>query len=355
MIKFKKYLSKIKRLQNPLLKNTPDYLRLNRSERAINFEKDHFNRFIETISQEDIMSYPNTRLLNQRIAKDHNLNENQVFITPGSDVAIKTFFEISVGARDEVIITDPCFPMYNVYGALFACKLNKIGYDQNLKLDSEKLINSINKNVSLVAIANPTSPIGDFLDVNMISEIAKKCHKFSIPFVIDEAYFEFAPGSSEGLISKFDNIAIIRTFSKAHGAAGLRIGYVLADKSIIDVLSKWRLMYEVNQIGIKFGCFTLDNKKVTERYAQSVIDERNNVSNYLRKKGVYVINSHANWIHMHFNDKQKQVVKILERNKVLFKSDTKIPFDSREDFIRISICPNMMNMKFFTEISRLLN
>lgn len=354
MIKFKNWLLDVHRVNNKRIEQDLTTLRLDRSERAIHFPSKHFDHFLESITQEDILSYPNTSLLTEEIAKFHNLKENQVFITPGSDIGIKTFFEITVNHGDKVIITNPCFPMFNVYGELFGAKLVKVGYKENLKLDINKLYKSINKDVVLVALANPVSPIGDYIDNNEILKIAEKCQKFSITFLIDEAYFEYSPGTSINLINKYENVAIMRTFSKAHGAAGLRVGYVLADSSMINILSKWRQMYEVNQIAIKYAIHSMKNIEVTAKYAQQVVQEREKITKLLNGKNVDVIDSETNWIHIHFKEKNKQAIEILNNHKVLFKSDTKIPFDTRGDFIRISICPEMSNMDFFHQLYELL-
>ena len=354
MIKFKKWLSSVHRVKNLRINHDIEALRLDKSERAIHFPTEHFRHFIESIKQEDVLSYPNPSMLIDEIAKFHNLKENQVFITPGSDIGIKTFFEIAVNYGDKVIITDPCFPMFNVYGDLFGANLVKIGYKENLKLNIEKLRKSINKEVVLVALANPVSPIGDYISHKEILRIAEKCQKLSIPFLIDEAYFEYSPGSSIGLINQYDNVAIMRTFSKAHGAAGLRIGYVVADSSLINILSKWRQMYEVNQLGVKYAIHSLKNIEVTSEYAQLVIQEREKITKLLNGKNVDVISSNTNWIHMHFKNKNNQAISILNKYNVLFKKDTKIPFDDRDDFIRISICPDMSKMDFFNDLFALL-
>jgi histidinol-phosphate aminotransferase len=354
MIKFKNWLLDVNRINNHRIKQDLTSLRLDKSERAVHFPSKHYQSFIESINQEDILSYPNTSLLIDEISKFHNLKDNQVFITPGSDIGIKTFFEITVNSGDKVIITDPCFPMFNVYGDLFGASLIKIGYKENLKLDLNELFRSIDKDIVLVALANPVSPIGDYIENKAILKIAEKCHFFSIPLLIDEAYFEYSPGSSISLIKQFDNVAIMRTFSKAHGAAGLRVGYVLADSSLINILSKWRQMYEVNQLGVKYAIHSLKNIEVTTEYARQVIQEREKITKILIGKNVDVISSNTNWIHLHFKSQNNQAIKILKKHNVLFKKDTKIPFDNRMDFIRISICPGMSQMDFFNDLFRLL-
>ena len=355
MIKFKNWLLNVNRISNQRIKQDSNAIRLDKSERAIHFPTNHFIKFVESITQEDILSYPNTSLLVEEIAKFHNVEESQVFITPGADSGIKTFFEIAVNYGDSVIITEPCFPMYSVYGNLFGANLIKIGYKRNLKLNLDKLLESINQKVVLVALANPVSPIGDYIDNNNITKIAKKCDQFSIPFLIDEAYFEYSPGTAISLINKFDNVAIMRTFSKAFGAAGLRIGYVVANHSLINILSKWRPMYEVNQIGVKYAIHAIKNIDITSEYAELVISERNKIIKLLKDKKLDVIPSHTNWIHIHFREKNSHAIKILFKHNVLFKRDTKIPYDERNDFIRISICPNMSQMLFFKELYNLID
>jgi histidinol-phosphate aminotransferase len=354
MIKFKKWLSRVQRIKNQRTNHDTTALRLDKSERAVHFPLEHFNNFINSIKQEDILSYPDTSQLIDEIAKFHNINENQIFLTSGSDIGIKTFFETTVNYGDKVVITDPCFPMFKVYGELFGAQLIKINYKANLKLNVEKLYKSINEKVVLVALANPVSPIGDFISYKELEKIAEKCHEFSIPLLIDEAYFEFSPGSSIGLIDQYDNVAILRTFSKAHGAAGMRVGYVLANSQLIGILSKWRPMYEINQLGVKYAIHSLKNFKLTSKYAKSVIQEREKIINLLDAQNVDVIPSHTNWLHMHFRDKNNEALRILKNNNILFKQDTKVPYDNRDDFIRISICPEMSKMEFFNELLNLL-
>ena len=95
MIKFKKWLPNVNRVKNLRTNHDIEALRLDKSERAIHFPTEHFRHFIESIKQEDVLSYPNISPLIDEIAKFHNLQENQVFITPGSDIGIKTFSRAS--------------------------------------------------------------------------------------------------------------------------------------------------------------------------------------------------------------------------------------------------------------------
>ena len=108
---------------------------------------------------------------------------------------------------------------------------------------------------SLVAISNPNQPIDVLLNKNQIANICKITHKLNCILIIDEAYFHFCKITAKDLIKKFDNLIIVRTFSKAFGLAGLRVGYCISNKKIIDLLKSIKPNYELNNINIKICKF----------------------------------------------------------------------------------------------------
>lgn len=350
MIKVKSWLEKIHRVPNTRFDRGEKFLRLDKSERMTKFEDDFFKKFISSIKQEDIMAYPETALLTEKLAAHHDVSEKNIFLVPGADAAIKAFFEIAISSGDEVIITKPCFPMYFVYSALFNAKVVEVPYKTLTSIDHQFLIDSIKEDTKLVALANPNSPIGDFTEIDIMEQVVKKSHKFGIPVLIDEAYYEYAPGTAIGLIKKYENVGIARTFSKAFGGAGVRVGYVVGSESIIEKLAKWRLMYEVNQIGLKYAMYALENIAIAKEYAEKTIIEREIVINSLMKAGYDVVPSKTNWIHFHGKEKNEQAVEILKRHNVLFKTDSRIPFDDRSDWIRLNMAPDLSQVPFMIEL-----
>lgn len=350
MIKIKPWLDNVVRLPNPKINRHTHCIRLDRSERITRFSEDFFNSFIQSITQEDILAYPQTMPLIERLCKYHNVNEDNIFLVPGTDAAIKAFFEMSVSPGDEVIITNPCFPMYKVYADLFNAKAIKIPYMARTQLNLRMLIDSINKNIMLVTLANPNSPIGDYIETKHIEEITKASHRYNIPVLIDEAYFEYSPGTAIGLIEKYENLGVTRTFSKAFGGAGIRIGYVVGSKILIEKLSKWRLMYEVNQIGIKFAVYLLDHIDEVFDYAEKTKRERQLLVSLFNHAGYDVIPSCANWIHIHGGKDNYKVIDILNKYNVLFKTDSRIPFDNNKDWIRLTVGPGLSGELYIKEI-----
>lgn len=347
MVKTKEWLDNVVRINN--VKSTRhNKVRLDMSERICKFENTFFDKFIRTLTQEDFIVYPETKPLIDKLCEHHSINEENLFLTPGSDVAIKTFFEMSVNPRDEVILSTPCFPMYNVYSALFDAKVIKISYKHNLTFDMDSMINSINKKTSLVILANPNNPVGDYVKINKIEQLVRQANKYDVPVLIDEAYGEFSRRTAIELSKIYDNVGVSRTFSKAMGGGGIRIGYVVGSKELVSKLNKWRLMYEVAQPSIKFAQYILNNYNVVTDYVNKTIKSRNALVNMFADIGIDVISSECNWLHIHSKN-QTRIEDILKKHNILFKSKTKIPYDSRE-WIRLTVGPDMVEKPYISEI-----
>ncbi len=350
MIKIKNWLIDVNRKYSSIDKSKYDF-RLDQSERITPFNKDFFNKFINSLKQTDFITYPYLDNLNKKIAKYNNINTDNILLTPGSDVGIKTMFELCVTPGSEVISTSPSFPMYEVYCNLYGGSFKSIKYETNLTYSIDKLIKLVNKKTSLILLANPNNPIGDYKNEEELKPLLKLTNKLGIPLLIDEAYVEFSPGSLKQLTFKYDNICVSRTFSKAWGGAGIRLGYLIGNSNIIKYLSKWRLMHEVTGIAAKYGCYLLDNKQEMENYVSLVDKEKQILKNNMEQCGFDVIASYTNWIH--FNDKEdnKTADKILSKRKdIIYRGKTQIPHDKRSNWIRLTVGPDLSKQDFIQKI-----
>lgn len=349
MSRSKPWLDSVIRVPNARMERHSNKARLDKSERLTRFNDEFFGRFISSITQEDILCYPETSGLVDRLCAHHGLLERNFFLVPGADAAIKAFFESYVSPGGEVIVTTPCFPMYGVYCNLFNAKAALIPYRTRDRLDFDLLLDSIKKETALLALANPNSPIGDFIEIDLLESAVRKCNDYGVPVLIDEAYCEYAPASAIGLIDRYENVAIARTFSKAFGGAGARVGYLAGGERIIKDLSKWRLLYEVNQVGVKFASYMLDNMEEVLDYAEKTKKERELTASLLERAGYDVISSKTNWLHMHGGEENHKVLAVLKKHDVLFKTDSRIPFDHR-DWIRLTVGPEVSKAPFMAEI-----
>ena len=169
-------------------------------------------------------------------------------------------------------------------------------------------------------------------------------------FLIDEAYADFAPGSSDVIVKKYKNVVISRTFSKSMGAAGARIGYLLGSEQIISAASKLKLTFPLTQISTKFGIKLMENINIFKEYANQTIEERNKIYKMFDDSNYDVINSNCNWIH--FNDKNNNnyAQGILESYGVGYKNLARIPNDDRDNWIRLAVGPGMSENKFIKKL-----
>lgn len=350
MFKIKSHLRKIKRKYNEKDKSKYDF-RLDQSERTVLFNPNFFNNFIKTLNQTDFITYPYLDGLKNKIANYNNVKKNNIFLVPGSDVGIKSMFELCVTPGSEVISTLPSFPMYKVYCDLYKAVFNPVPYEENLTYSLENMKSLISKKTSLIIIANPNNPLGDYKTKEELESFIKLTNELEIPVLIDEAYIEFSPGTLKEFTFKYNNVCISRTFSKAWGGAGVRLGYIIGNTRILTYLNKWRLMHEVTGIAAKYGGYLLDNKQEMENYVSLVNKEKEILLDQLTKAGFDVIPSYTNWIHFNDHTDNKRADKILStRNDVAYKGNTQIPFDERLNWIRLTVGPNLHKQDFIQQI-----
>jgi len=295
-MKFQKHLLNVER-KKPQYSN-PDKIRLHAAERDLVFGYDLWEEFFYSVKQTDIMYYPNVDKTYKDLSKFLNLSADNLIIGDGSDRIIKYIYECFAVKGLDVITTDPCFPMYKVYADLYNVNCKQIKYTE-YHLDYDQLYNSINDNTSFVIISNPSSPIGDFIHFKEMTLLIEKAEQHEAIVVIDEAYIEFSGHESySDLIKIFNNLIVIKTFSKAVGAAGIRFGYGIANKQIIDIMKKFSPMNEITSITGKWVSTIINNWSNVENYINNVKQNRDKATFYFLKKGYEVIPSNCNWIHV---------------------------------------------------------
>tara|TARA_A100001015_G_C14983639_1_gene710574 strand:+ start:170 stop:1225 length:1056 start_codon:yes stop_codon:yes gene_type:complete len=314
----KPWLKKVTRLE-PALIDRSKYLRLDKNERVINFEKKFLNFLKKKLNSYFISAYPETTKIKRLISKKIGVNHKNIFISAGSDMSLKTCFELYTKNYDRVIVLDPTFGMVNVYCGIYNLRQIKINYDKNLTLNYKKLFNNISKKVSLIILANPNSPTGTIIDRTIMLEILKRTKKLKIPIVIDEAYAGFYKASYIKYINKFKNLIIIRTFSKSFGLAGLRAGYAVGSAQNIKLMNKFRPMYEINSISCLAIEFLLNNISLVKKNIEQVEKSKKFLIKELTKLNINFINTNANFFHIELGKNVKKFEKIFIKSGILFR------------------------------------
>ena len=336
MIKHKKWIGEIFR-SKPLDFSRYGKICLDKNERVEKLEKIFFKKFISKIRSDQINLYPEVGKLYKILAKFHKLQTNQFVLTSGIDGAIKTCFELFVSKGDRVVVLQPTFAMVDIYCKISKAKKIGIQYDKNLNLDIKKLVKKIDRKTSLVIIANPNSPTGTIIPKLNMVEIIKKAKNLNIPVLVDEAYYEFCKQSALPLLKKYQNLIVARTFSKAYGLAGLRIGYLVANKKIAKILYNLKPMYEINSLGILAARTVLENSKISKNYTHEVKKGLKILVKYLQKNNISFFKTHANFIYVYAGRKLNYLYDKMQKFGILVKKGLEVK--GYENYLRITLCP----------------
>ena len=338
----KSYLKNVERIFDYTDKSQYDYV-LNQSERSEKISNVMFEIFKKQLKQEDFMYYPNTKNFKEKICKFYNVKTENLFLSDGSDVGIKSIFEtFTNGGR--VVTTDPSFPMYKVYSELYQCEYFGIPHEKDYTISMEKILSNITYDTNLIILANPNSPMGEYKSIDEIRILLEQ----DVMVLIDEAYIEFTDNESMiQYIDEYPNLLVTRTFSKGFGAAGCRVGMTFGHKDTIELLSKFRQMYEITGVSMKYCEFLLNNYKLVDTYIQEVREEKKKL--LLLLKDYDVIDSNCNWIHFNTASDNLKTKQIFDKHKVLVKY-CELPHDDRKNWCRLTIQPNITRQDFIKEL-----
>ena len=349
MFKFKKNLKFIKRSSN-IENRSQLILRLDRNEKISFLNKKQKNNFIKYLGNIELNLYPNFETTYKKLSKFLKLDRRKILITEGVSGAIKNILDsIDLKQNTEIIVPSPSFALYNIYSKIYGLKTKRYTYDKKFNLKIEDIFNLISKNTSIVFFTFPNIPVEGNINLTFIKTLAKFLQKRKILFVIDEVYYPFNKHSAINLSKKFNNMIIMRSFSKAFGLAGARIGYLVADKKKIEILSNTKGGYETNALSASAVNFVLDNIKLTKKYVKDVEKGFMFLKRELQKLNInYYGGSQSNFIFVNFKNHKlaKNIYKKLLKNKISVRFGYPKPFNKG---ILLTGCP-LNEMKKFLRI-----
>ena len=215
----------------------------------------------------NISKYPDSKFkkLIETISKKFNLNKEKIICGAGSDEIIQMICTLFLNKDDEVVVPQYSFLMYRIYAKIVCAKV-KFSKELNFKVSVDEILKKVGRNTKIVFIANPNNPTGTYLTKKELLKLRKKLNK-KILLVVDDAYFEYmmnkdySPGLN--IFKNFSNVFILRTFSKIHGLAALRVGWGYGDKKIIKELYKIKPPFNVNKFAQDCAVEALyDNKHI---------------------------------------------------------------------------------------------
>ena len=250
----------------------------------------------------------------------------------GSNQLIDLILRLFVGQGDEVVNCVPTFDMFRLSTEMCNGKLIEVPRDKDFAVNVKDVKGAVSKKTKIIILANPNSPTGNLTPRKDILELVDT----GLPVLVDEAYFEFSGETVAPLVGQYDNLMVLRTFSKWAGLAGLRIGYGLFPPVIADYLLKIKLPYNVNVVALIAARESLKDIDYLMDRVKDIVTERERLFNQLKElEWLEPFPSEANFILCSVpNGKASELQQRLQDKGILVRYFNK-PF--LKDCIRISV------------------
>ncbi len=253
--------------------------------------------WLETLSAVQINRYPDAdgRQVTERLRKVFGIPDSlEILLGNGSDELLQLIQIATAGSGRTVMSPMPSFSMYEIIARYTRGRFASVTLDDNFELDPDAWFDALRREQpDCVFFAYPNNPTGTLFDPSVIERTAQL---ISGAVVVDEAYYAYAQRSLMDLAQRQGNVLIVRTLSKS-GLAGLRLGYLVGDRSWIRELNKVRMPYNVNVLTGVSVAFALDRWDAFDAHAEQIRSQRSALARMLESiGGLRVYPSHANFI-----------------------------------------------------------
>ncbi len=247
------------------------YIRLDQNENPDGVPQWLFDETMKKVTPEFLSIYPEDTALTEKYAYSLGLQPENVTLTDGSVVAMGYVLKVFGEPGKNLICATPTFGMYKVYADMQGMNTVFVHYEQDYSFDVEKMLEKIDEKTGLVSLVNPNMPIGNVYSADEIRRVIFKAAEVGAQVVIDEAYYYFYDKSSLELVKEFDNVIILRTFSKLFSIPALRLGVIISNKDNIQYVNNYKPHYTINSVALAFGEAIIDNhdrvvKELTEKF-----------------------------------------------------------------------------------------
>jgi histidinol-phosphate aminotransferase len=299
----------------------------------------------------DVRAYPPPRgsLAAKAISRFLGFSECEVSVANGADEIMDLLMKVFVRKGSKVMVVEPSFPMYTFFAQLYGGSAVPVLLRPDFSLDVDAVLEKADKDTRLLFVCSPNNPTGNQFRE---ADIKRLLQEFKGVVVVDEAYVDFAQGSVLNWVKEYDNLAVLRSFSKAFGFAGLRLGYLVSNESIVEYVQRVVGPFNVNSVTQQAITLALEKWSYFEQQIKLVVDERE----WLMKKlgqidGVNPYPSDANFILFKVAKgglASAVVVERMENRNVLVKDRGHLPL--LENCIRVTVGTRNMNQIFLSAL-----
>ena len=227
---------------------------------------------LRNLGADALAKYPVREKAEAILAADLGVSTDELLLTNGTDEAIHLVCETYLEPIDEAIVVVPTFAMFEIYAAATAAKVISIPAGADFEFPTDAVLAAINSRTRFIAVANPNNPTGTFVPSSDLKKLAQAAPDAAL--LVDEAYCEFSGETIAPAWRELPNLFVSRTFSKAYGMAGLRIGVLMGNAGQIGIVRRASSPYNLNSVALACLPAALADQEYVARYVREAIEGR---------------------------------------------------------------------------------
>jgi histidinol-phosphate aminotransferase len=331
------------------------YVGLDRNERLAPLPEWLLDEIRGGIESSLLTQYPALDGLYEDLSEMLELPPEQLLLTAGSDAGFRALHQVYIRPGDRVAMLDPSYAMYPIYARMFGATPVQVPFGPDLSLGGEQLVDAVTSGVRLVLLADPNQPTGTQLPRELLRAVLARAAEHGALVVVDEAYFPFSRATVLSWLAEYPQLVVTRTFSKAWGLAGLRVGVVAAQPEVIANLYKVRSAYDVNAVAALCVRTLLAHPEVAEQFVAEVDAGRRTLAQRLPALGLTPLRGETNFQLIRCADRIEpgELVDALRDRGYLVKGPFTAP--CLIDCIRITLGPPALMARFCEVLEAVLD
>ena len=295
------------------------YIRLDQNEDPDGVPKWLFDSVMEKVTPEFLAIYPEETIPTEKYAKMLGLEKENVTLTDGSTVGMGYVIKVFGQPGKDILCVTPSFAMYEVYAEMIGMNVRNLKYENDFSYKIENTLNAINENTGIVVLVNPNMPVGNVYSREEIVSIINKARQYNAAVIIDEAYYYFYDKTSIDLIKEYDNVFVLRTFSKMLSIPSLRLGVIMSSPENIKNINNYKPHYTVNSIALLFAEAIVDNHdRLLSELKEQYLEGKEYIMKALNDNGYETIPSEGCYVCIRPKHKtSRELTDLLQENGIL--------------------------------------
>jgi len=308
--------------------------RYDMNENPEGLPKEFVDSVLREITPEFLATYPEPDRFLRKYAAFIGVSSENVLATNGSDMAIRYLLETFGEPGREVVTVSPSFEMYRVNCSILGLKHVAVPYESDLSIDIDKILRAINCGTRIVVLLNPNNPIGNTYTGSELKSILCRAGEVGAVVMIDEAYHYFYPNTFLKYALEYENVVVLRTFSKLFSLAACRLGVMISNPQIIHYVKNAKLSFDANSIALLFGERVLDHPELIRKLIAEEAEGKQYLLAELQHRGYECRDCMGNFVLMKPFHPAGEIAGRLEKEKrILVHSYSSPPLNG---YLRIS-------------------